>query len=232
MRPRWGLRPTSPHQAAGMRTEPAPSDPTAAGTSPAATAAAEPPLEPPGVWFGFHGLRAGTKSGPPSVNAHWPNSGVAVLPTTTAPAERGRLTSEVDVVLDRHRHAEQGHALAGGQAPVGVGGRDQRGLAAHEAERAELRLEPLDPRQRALDELGGGDLAVRQHVGLAAQGGEGELGGVGVDGHGGARANDRLLGYGLLQIRRLSAPLPRLPRRAPHPRPGPRAAPLPAPSPP
>ena len=37
------------HHAAGMRTDPAPSEPTAAGTSPAATAAAEPPLEPPGV---------------------------------------------------------------------------------------------------------------------------------------------------------------------------------------
>jgi hypothetical protein len=47
-RPRWGFSPTRWVQAAGMRIEPAPSEPTAAGTSPAATAAAEPPEEPPG----------------------------------------------------------------------------------------------------------------------------------------------------------------------------------------
>ena len=48
IRPRLGLRPTSPQQAAGMRIEPPPSLPWASGTIPAATAAAEPPEEPPG----------------------------------------------------------------------------------------------------------------------------------------------------------------------------------------
>ena len=48
MRPRDGFRPTSPVAAAGMRTEPPPSDPGANGSSPAATATAAPPLEPPG----------------------------------------------------------------------------------------------------------------------------------------------------------------------------------------
>ena len=57
MRSRWVLRPNSPQQDAGMRIEPAPSEPSAAGTMPAATAAAEPPLEPPGVCSGFQGLR-------------------------------------------------------------------------------------------------------------------------------------------------------------------------------
>ena len=42
-RPRLGLSPTSPQQAAGMRIEPPPSLPWATGTIPAATAAAEPP---------------------------------------------------------------------------------------------------------------------------------------------------------------------------------------------
>ena len=56
-RPRDGLRPKMPHEAAGMRIEPAPSPPKAIGTIPEATALAEPPLDPPGVRWGFQGLR-------------------------------------------------------------------------------------------------------------------------------------------------------------------------------
>src|SRR5262245_42650820 len=55
--PRDGFSPTRPQQEAGMRTEPPPSVPCAAGASPAATAAAAPPLEPPGVRSRSHGLR-------------------------------------------------------------------------------------------------------------------------------------------------------------------------------
>ena len=40
-----------------MRIDPAPSVAKAIGTSPAATAAALPPLEPPGVRCGSQGLR-------------------------------------------------------------------------------------------------------------------------------------------------------------------------------
>jgi hypothetical protein len=43
-----GLKPTIPQQAAGMRIEPAESVPSAASQRPAASAAADPPLEPPG----------------------------------------------------------------------------------------------------------------------------------------------------------------------------------------
>ena len=46
-RPRVGLSPTSPHSLAGMRMEPPPSLACATGTRPAATAAADPPDEPP-----------------------------------------------------------------------------------------------------------------------------------------------------------------------------------------
>ena len=60
-----------------MRIEPAPSEPTAAGSSPAATAAAAPPEEPPGVCSWLQGLRVAPKAGP-SVNGHWPISGVLV----------------------------------------------------------------------------------------------------------------------------------------------------------
>jgi hypothetical protein len=51
--------PTRPQTEAGMRIEPAPSLPCAAGASPAATAAAAPPLEPPAERDGSHGVRAG-----------------------------------------------------------------------------------------------------------------------------------------------------------------------------
>src|SRR5699024_10044439 len=57
MRPREGLRPTSPQAEAGIRIEPPPSLPWAIGTIPAATAAPAPPEEPPGDRVGSHGLR-------------------------------------------------------------------------------------------------------------------------------------------------------------------------------
>ena len=44
---------------AGMRIDPPPSPACATGTIPLATAAADPPLEPPGVWSRFHGLCVG-----------------------------------------------------------------------------------------------------------------------------------------------------------------------------
>jgi hypothetical protein len=56
---------------------------------PAATAAAAPPEEPPGVFAGFHGLRVMPVSGL-SVTPFQPNSGVVVLPRSTAPCSRRR----------------------------------------------------------------------------------------------------------------------------------------------
>src|SRR5260370_36118338 len=61
LRPRVGFIPKSPQHDAGMRIEPPPSLPCAIGTMPAATAAAEPPLEPPVVGEGAHGLQLGAK---------------------------------------------------------------------------------------------------------------------------------------------------------------------------
>src|SRR5699024_10901255 len=46
-RSKVGLKPTAPHSAAGTRIDPAVSVPTATGTMPRATAAADPELEPP-----------------------------------------------------------------------------------------------------------------------------------------------------------------------------------------
>jgi len=56
MRPRDGLRPMTPQQEAGTRIEPAPSLASAIGTRRAATAAAAPPLDPPGVTSSRQGL--------------------------------------------------------------------------------------------------------------------------------------------------------------------------------
>jgi hypothetical protein len=57
MRPYVDFKPNRPVKPAGMRIDPPPSPPVAMLHSPPATAAAEPPDEPPGVRSGFHGLR-------------------------------------------------------------------------------------------------------------------------------------------------------------------------------
>ena len=65
--------------------------PSAIGTQPALTAAAEPPEEPPGVRDRSQGLRVRPQSAL-SVKPEWANSGVVVLPMTMAPAARSRAT--------------------------------------------------------------------------------------------------------------------------------------------
>src|SRR2546423_14894220 len=60
-RPRVGLSPTRPHSLAGIRIDPPPSLACASGTMPLATAAADPPEEPPAERSGFHGVRAARK---------------------------------------------------------------------------------------------------------------------------------------------------------------------------
>ena len=59
LRPRVGLSPTSPQQAAGARIEPKPSVACAMGSMRAPTAAAAPPHEPPEMRVRSHGLRVG-----------------------------------------------------------------------------------------------------------------------------------------------------------------------------
>src|SRR6266851_4571852 len=81
-----------PQKLAGIRMEPAPSEPSESGARPAATAAADPPLDPPGVIFVSHGLRVGPTTRL-SVAPFQPNSGVLVLPTMMAPAVRNRSTT-------------------------------------------------------------------------------------------------------------------------------------------
>src|SRR5690242_19461531 len=53
------MSPTTPQNAAGWRMEPPVSEPKAATAVPAATLAAEPPLDPPGTRLKSRGLRTG-----------------------------------------------------------------------------------------------------------------------------------------------------------------------------
>src|SRR6516164_5994213 len=93
-RPIVVLRPLSPHQDAGNRTEPPVSVPIAQGAKPAATATPEPLLDPPGVcavlgFQGFHGVpRYWLVPQPPIAN-----STVCVLPITISPAAIRRRAS-------------------------------------------------------------------------------------------------------------------------------------------
>src|SRR5687768_17119650 len=81
-----------PQNAAGWRTEPPVSDPRAIGTIPAATAAAEPPDDPPGTRSGASGFRVGPYA-LFSVEEPIANSSMFVLPKGIAPASRRRFTT-------------------------------------------------------------------------------------------------------------------------------------------
>ncbi len=75
-----------------MRIDPPPSLARAAGTKPAATAAAEAPDDPPAERVTFQGLRVSPKA-VDSVVAIAARAGKWVLPTTIAPAARTRRTT-------------------------------------------------------------------------------------------------------------------------------------------
>src|SRR5215475_4264772 len=98
-RPYVGLMPTMPVKAAGWRIEPPVSVPTAPRQIPAATAAAEPPDEPPGTSGAFESCRRhGETTGPKyelSFDEPMANSSLLSLPSMTAPP-RHRLSVTVD----------------------------------------------------------------------------------------------------------------------------------------
>src|SRR5215813_13114344 len=79
MRCRGAISDATPQNAAGLPTEPTVCDPIAAGHIRAATAAAEPLLDPPGVCSRFHGFRVGPGS-------RFAKTVVTVFPSTMAPA--------------------------------------------------------------------------------------------------------------------------------------------------
>ena len=169
-----------------MRIEPAPSAASAAGTSPAATAAADPPLEPPGVRSTFHGLRV-TPQVIDSVNGHSPqlrHLGLAdhdrsrrAQPLHHLGVGRGGrderagastrdLAADVDLVLDRDRHPEQRPVVSRAHARIRLRRLQQRALLVDRGEGVQLGIEPRDPGERELDELLSRRVAAPDELGL------------------------------------------------------------------
>ena len=94
LRPRVGLSPTSPQQAAGARIEPKPSEACAAGSMRAPTAAAAPPLEPPDMRAVSQGFFVAPCNCGSQVRLR-PSSQVLVRPKMTTPARFSRFTSSL-----------------------------------------------------------------------------------------------------------------------------------------
>ncbi len=94
MRPLVGLRVTRPHNAAGHRNDPVASEPWATATAPAATAAADPPLDPPEERAASQGLRVGGKPGG-SVVIAVDRDGQAAFPMIENPSSSKRAASGV-----------------------------------------------------------------------------------------------------------------------------------------
>ena len=138
---------------------------------PAATAAAEPPLEPPGTRSRFHGLRVEPRVVCCVVIPH-PNSCDRVTPAITAPAARSRCTTsascsaiearsrvgavrvvgslDIEQLLHTDRHAVQRSPRAT-TLRLGIRflGLALGSFAQHLDERTELTVEPLDAIRRA-----------------------------------------------------------------------------------
>src|SRR5687767_6405314 len=95
-RPYVGLSPTMPHHAAGPRIDPPVSLPVAPGHRNAATAAPDPPLEPPGERSSAHGFRVGPYHGLFVVEPA-ANSCVLHFPISTAPASFNRRIDSASV---------------------------------------------------------------------------------------------------------------------------------------
>ena len=99
-----GLKPTTPHRADGRRTEPKVSVPSATGAMPAATAAALPPEEPPGMCAGLCGLRVVWKAGLAEVSPSAPSC-MLNMATGIMPAARSRATQAASRSARRSRNA-------------------------------------------------------------------------------------------------------------------------------
>src|SRR5579871_6081050 len=85
IRQKVGFSPVTPQNEAGMRIDPPVSVPVAIATIPAATAAPDPPLDPPGTRSVSQGFRTAPKCGLLDV-IPYANSCRLVLPTRTDPA--------------------------------------------------------------------------------------------------------------------------------------------------
>ena len=183
--------------------EPPVSVPSAANAVSAATAAAEPPLEPPGTRERSHGLRV-TPEPEFSVDEPMANSSMFVRPKGTAPASRrramtvasygravagedlggagARVALDADDVLDGDGHAaeRQGDVGAGG---VGAGEFEVGGEVA-----ADGRVDLGDAFGEGVEGLDGGDVAAAEQRLQGGDGEEREIGGVHENGGGANRS--------------------------------------------
>ena len=98
-----------PHRLAGWRIEPPVSVPRASGASQAATAAAEPPLEPPGMRSRSHGIARRLVGAVLGRRAHG-----ELVHVRLADQDRVGLRSRVDDVGIVRRHEVSQHLAAAG----------------------------------------------------------------------------------------------------------------------
>jgi hypothetical protein len=167
VRPRDGFRPTTPHHAAGSRIEPPMSLACATGTSPAATAAAAPPLDPAVERVVSHGLRHAPKAIGWVVG--WqPNSGSAVLPTVTTPAARKRAPRIVSEGArqssDRNSPLPMYSGRPARQAPTSLSRNGTPDVRQRHNDGVQHRVGGVDAGDRAVRELGRCDLAVGDQI--------------------------------------------------------------------
>ncbi len=178
--PTVGLIDAIPQQWAGLRSEPPMSLPSPIGLIPDAIADASPPLDPPAVTFGFHGLRVSPWS-VESVCTRKPRSGRFVRANGIAPAARmratvgasigatasasagdslrGRRAGEVDVLLDGARHTVQRARVAPLRRPlVGRVGCGQCLVVEPPHDCVEMGIDGIDRARCASSDLPAGDV--------------------------------------------------------------------------
>jgi hypothetical protein len=133
---------------------------------PAATAAAPPPLEPPGVRFRSQGLLVRPKIGL-SVCASALRSGTLVLPITIAPAARRRATGVatggaqprgLEGVLDGDRDAVESTPHDAARQRLVRRASTVEGFRSHGHDGVEGRVERVDASEKRRQEFAGTDL--------------------------------------------------------------------------
>jgi hypothetical protein len=180
-----------PQNDAGWRIEPPVSVPSAPAQRPAATAAALPPLLPPGARRRSQGLRV-TWNALFSVEEPIANSSRFSLPRTTAPAARRRVddgrvagrheafehpaaagraqASGEQVVLEADGHTRQrAEGLAGTAPRVDAFGLGQRPVGVHRQVGPERRVQASDPIEVMARRLDRRDSPVRDGVAQGAE---------------------------------------------------------------
>src|SRR6185437_11316143 len=175
--------PTVPVTAPGWRMEPPVSVPNASGASKAATAAAEPPPEPPGIRSRSQGLRVGPNA-ECSVDEPIANSSMLVLPSGTRCASRSLRTTvasyggtqpsrifEPDVDGMSYVHSTSLIAIGTGEraepltcraSGIHCVGRRESALGRHVQERVHVGVDGLDALEVCTRRLDAGDLGCLQ----------------------------------------------------------------------